>query len=130
METMNNPIKIVNLYTCDTQAGDDTGETVDMQQGPGFETMLGLVSIGAITGTPTSVKVSFVESDTNDFASTSVVSGGAEVTVAADSQYSFQLKRTKRYIRMVLDFTGGTTPSAEVAAMGVLTNWAVPMNVR
>jgi len=119
-------IKVADIYPVATVSGDSTGTGVDMRQDVGFEQALAMVSIGAITGTPTSLKVSFVESDASNLGSPSVVDGGAEVTVAADTAYQFQLKRTKRYIGMKVDFTGGTTPTAVVHGVAVLNNWAKP----
>lgn len=127
---MKNPITIVNMLTNDAHSGDQNGATVDMQQAGGYEAALALASVGAFTGTPTTVEIYFEEDDASNFASATVVEGGEATEVSADSQYSFQLKRTKRYVRAVLDFTGGTTPTAEVAIQGILNNWAKPFNVR
>lgn len=119
-------VKVADIYPLATVSGDSTGSGVDMRQDIGFEAALAMVSIGAITGTPTSLKVSFLESDASNLSNPTVVSGGAEVTVAADTAYQFQLKRSKRYIGMKVDFTGGTTPTAVVHAVALLNNWAKP----
>jgi len=126
-ETLKNNIKIVDIYPLATITGDDTGDSVDTHADVGFEQALGLVSIGAISGTPTSLKVSFIESDASDLGTTPTeVEGGAETTVVADTAYQFQLKRTKRYIGLKINFTGGTDPSAYVHASAILNNWAKP----
>jgi len=130
METMKNPITIVNMLTNDAHSGDQNGATVDMQQAGGYETALALASIGAITGSPTSVAISFEEDDDSGFSGATTVEGGESTDVSANSQYSFQLKRTKRYLRAVVTFTGGTTPTIEAAIQGILANWAKPFNVR
>lgn len=130
METMKNPIAVVSMLTNDAHSGDQNGDTIDMQQAAGYETALALASVGAITGSPTAVEISFEEDDASNFASATAVEGGEATEVAADTQYSFQLKRTKRYMRAVLTFTDGTTPTAEVAIQALLTNWAKPFNVR
>ena len=127
---MTTPVTIANLLTNDAHSGDQNGASVDMQQAGGYEAALALVSVGAITGSPTGIEVYFEEDDDDQFGSATIVSGGAVTTIAADSQYSFELKRSKRYMRMVLNFTGGSTPTAEVAAQAVLNNWALPMNIR
>lgn len=127
---MRNTISVVDVYPVDTQAGDDTGVAIDMQAKGGFQAALAMVGVGAITGAPTTVAVSFEESDAADFGSgVTVVEGGEAVNVAADTAYQFQLARSKRYIRMNIEFTGGTTPSAEVHGVAVLNNWAKPFNI-
>jgi hypothetical protein len=130
METMKNPITIANMLDNDAHSGDQNGDTVDMQQAGGYETALALASVGAFTGSPTTVEIYFEEDDDSGFGSATVVEGGEATEVSADSQYNFELKRSKRYIRAVLDFTGGSSPTAEVAIQALLTNWAKPFNVR
>lgn len=58
-----------------------------------------------------------------------VADGGAEVTVEASTAYSFQIQRTKRYIRAVVTVTGGTTPKVTTSIVAVLNNWARPYNL-
>lgn len=128
-QTLVNNIKVVDIYPVATVSGDSTGTGVDMHASGKFDAALAMVSIGAITGTPDSVKVSFVESDASNLGSPTVVAGGEETTVASDTAYKFQLNRTKRYVGMKVDFTGGTTPSAVVHGVAVLNNWAKPFPV-
>jgi len=132
MKTLENYIKVVDLIpNADQDADLDGSENpVDMQAGGGFDTVLALVSVGAITGTPDTVEVSFVEGDEADLSDATEIAGGAAVEVAEDTSYTFQLERSKRYVGAVLTFTGGTTPTAIVSAVGVLTNWARPFPLR
>lgn len=127
-QTLVGNIKIVDIFPLQSKAGDFTiAAGIDMRQDIGFEAALAMVSIGAISGTPDSLQVGFVESDSSDLSNPTVIDGGALTTVAADTAYSFQLKRTKRYLGFKLDFTGGTTPSAYVHAVAILNNWAKPL---
>ena len=127
---MRNPITIVDAVPIAVYTGDTNGAAIDMQQGPGYETALVHLGVGNFTGTPTTVTAAIYESDTANFASSSVAAGGAAQTLTADNDYQFQVKRTKRYMRVVFDFTGGSTPTAELHAVALLTNWAIPMNIR
>lgn len=130
MKTLENYIKVVNLVP--NQLIDDAFESdaVDMQAAGTFDTALITVDVGAITGTPDEVAVSIIESDNSDLSSSSVIKGGDEVAVAAETGYTFQVERTKRYIGLSLAFTGGTTPDAQVSAIALLTNWARPFPLR
>lgn len=131
-ESMKEPIKVVELLGIGVHTGDTNGDAVDMRPSNylAFEGALVRVAIGDITGTPDSLKISVEESDSSTFASgNTVAEGGEEVTVEADAVYTLQVKRTKRYIRVVLNFTGGSTPTAEAHAEAVINNWAKPYNL-
>jgi hypothetical protein len=130
METMKNPISIVDAVPIAVYTGDQNGAAIDMHQGGDYEAALFLLGVGNFTGTPTTVTVAIYESDDAAFGTSSVAAGGAAQTVVADTAYRFQVKRTKRYLRPVVDFTGGTTPTAELHMSAILNNWAVPMNIR
>lgn len=129
METLKNNISVVELVPCTTYDADLDGSEnpVDMHADQTFQTVLAQASIGDITGTPDSVSLSFVEGDEADLSDASAIEGGDAVDVSANTAYTYQLNRTKRYIGAVLTFTNGTSPTAEVAVLGLLTNWAKPM---
>lgn len=131
-EQMKEPIKIVPLIPAASLSETTSGDGVDMRPSNylGFEGALVRADIGAITGTPDSVKVKIEESDSSTFASgNTVAEGGAEVTVEEETAYVFEVKRTKRYIRAVVTITGGSAPTAIVSAVAVLNNWAKPYNL-
>lgn len=129
VQQLNGNIKIVDIFPLASQVGDVNSSAVDMIQDIGYESALAMVSIGAISGTPSSLKITFIESDASNLSNPTAVEGGAETTVAATTAYSFQLKRTKRYIGMKVDFTGGSTPSAYIHAVAILNNWAKPFPI-
>lgn len=98
------------------------------------ESALVLLSIGDITGTPTSVKVKIQECDDIGFVTSPTTAlGGEEITITAlllrNSQQRFEVTATKRYLRAVVTFTGGSTPTAALAAIAVLSDIAVPYPV-
>lgn len=130
MEQMKNPITIVDMLPIAVRTGDGVSDAVDMYQGGDYETALVLLGVGNFTGTPDSVTAAVYESDDAAFGSSTVAAGGEAQTVVADTAYQFKVKRTKRYLRLVYDFTGGTTPTAELHASAILTNWAIPFNIR
>lgn len=129
METMKNKIKVHDLFPIQVQSGDGQSSGVDFRQGPGYEAALIMLAVGNFTGTPSSVTAVIEESDTSDFSSgVTTMAGGAVTTLTADTAYTFEVKRTKRYGRIRFDFTGGTTPTAELHAVAILNNWALPFN--
>jgi len=122
-------IKVVDLYPIQVLTGDGQSAGVDFRQGEGYAGALVMLGVGNFTGTPTSVTAVIQESDTSDFsAGVTTMAGGAVTTLAADTAYTFEVKRTKRYGRILFDFTGGTSPSAELHAVAILNNWAMPYN--
>lgn len=127
METMRNSISVKELLEVQVLSGDANSEIIDMS---GYDTALVLVGVGNITGTPDSLAVTVQESDAADFGSgVTAIEGGDAVTVAADTLYRFEARRTKRYMRVNYDFTGGTTPTVESYAVAVAANWAKPFNI-
>lgn len=99
------------------------------------DSALVLLSIGDITGTPTSVKVKIQEANDIGFATSPTTAlGGEEITITAtnalrNSMQRFEVSPTKRYLRAVVTFTGGSTPTAALAAMAILSDIAVPYPV-
>lgn len=127
MQTMENSISVKELLEVQVVSGDANSAIVDMA---GFDTALVLLGIGDITGTPDSLVVTIQESDASDFGSgVTTMEGGDATTVAADTLYQFQVRRTKRYMRVNYNFTGGSTPTAESFAEAIATNWAKPFNI-
>lgn len=91
-----------------------------------FDTALALIEIGALGGTPGVTKISVEEDDDPAFGGAAVAAGGAEVTISADHSYTMEIKRTKRYLRVVVETTGGTTPTVECCGMFILWNAQIP----
>lgn len=117
------PIQVV------ADPGDINGAAVDTYDTgghPQFDTAQAMIEIGLITGSPTSVKVKVQEDDSSAFGGATVAEGGAEITVAAQHSYLMQIKRTKRYLRVVVDTTGGTTPTVQAFAAFILFNAQKP----
>lgn len=133
MKTLNGNIKHADMLTAQSLTATTTGTAIDMRNGNNedFDTALVTALIGAIGGdvAPTSVKVKVIESDNSNLSSSSTMEGGDEVTVSASTNYRFQVRRTKRYIGVVVTITGGTNPTVIAGATGLLTNWATPFPV-
>ncbi len=133
MQELRGNIKQVDLLPIQiiTSTATGTGSAVDMTPSGGdrFDAMLVKVAIGNIAGdvAPTSVKVKIQESDSSTFGSgVTTAEGGDEVTVSADTVYTFQVKRAKRYTRVIATVTGGTNPTVEIHVSAILCNWAKP----
>lgn len=130
MIKLNGYIKPVALLINTDVTETVSGSAVDTKQGEQFETGLVRIIVGKITGTPTSVKVKIEESDSSTFASgNTVIAGGEEVTVAQDTIYQKEIKRTKKYVRATVTVTGGTSPHAAIAVDAILCNWATPFPI-
>ncbi len=117
------PIQVINATT--------PGAAVDsyLADGSSFDTALIKAAIGNL-GTQATTKVKIEEADDSGFAAPTTAEGGAEITASADTVYSFQIKRAKRYLRAVVTFTTpGATPSAEVHIDGILCNWDLPFPI-
>lgn len=97
------------------------------RDGEQYDSALVRVAVGNFTGTPDSLAVLVQESDTADFATPVTL---ATQTVVADTIYTLQVARTKKFIRAKADFTGGTNPTAELHVDAILCNWAIPMPVQ
>ena len=132
MKSLGQNIQIKQLLPIQTLADSADGSAVDTLLGGGFsfDTALVNVEIGNL-GTQASTKVKIEESDSSTFASgNTVAEGGAEVTVAADTSYKMEIKRTKRYLRAVVTMaTPGETPSAEIFIGAILWNAEKPFPV-
>lgn len=131
MKTLNQDLRQVQLLPIQTITVTTSGSAVDtkVNNGFSFETALLNVEIGNL-GDQTSTKVKIEECDSSGFATgNTVAEGGEEVTAAADASYSMQVKRVKRYLRVVVTITGGSSPSAEIFVGGVLWNAAKPFPI-
>lgn len=117
------PIQII------PSTGSLDGNAVDtyLADGFAFDTALAFIEIGDITGAPTSVKVKVEEDDDSAFGSASMADGGAEITVAQDHSYTMEIRRAKRYLRIVVTTTGGTTPTVECFGAFILWNAVKPL---
>lgn len=129
---LNQNIKPASLIPIQTINATMSGSGVDtyLPDGSSFDTALIRAAIG-ILGSQATTKVKIEESNASDFGSgVSVAEGGEEVTVAADSVYSFQVKRLKRYLRATITLTTpGGSPSAVVHVSGILCNWDIPFPI-
>lgn len=106
--------------------GDEEFELYTVSEEFSFDSALALIEIGNITGTPTSVKVKVEEDDDSAFGGAAVAEGGTEITVAQDHSYTMEIKRTKRYLRIVVTTAGGSTPTVECFGAFILWNAAKP----
>lgn len=116
------PIQII------PSTGSLDGSAIDtyLADGFAFDTALAFIEIGNITGAPTSVKIKVEEDDDSAFGSASVADGGSEITVAQDHSYTMEIRRMKRYLRIVVTTTGGTTPTVECFGAFILWNAVKP----
>jgi hypothetical protein len=130
MNTLKNNISLKKLLTAQDLTATASGTGVDMRAGDpeNFDSGLVIVNVGAITGTPTSVKVKIEESDTLA-TSYGTMTGGTEITVVQNTQYSFQVTRVKQYIRITVTIAGGTSPHVIIGSDMLATNWATPFPV-
>lgn len=108
-----------------------TGGRDDIAQA---QSALVLMNVGNITGSPTSVKVKIQEANDVGFVtSPTTARGGDEVTLTqilgANTAFRFEVEPSKRYLRAVITFTGGTSPTAVIAANAILSSLAVPFPV-
>ena len=131
MKQLVGEIKSVKFLKPTSITATASGSAIDTQVNDAlsFETAYVTANVGAIGGdvAPTSVKIKIQESDSSTFASgVTTAEGGDEVTVAADTQYVWQVRKTKRYLRETITVTGGTNPTALIGVTGLLTNWATP----
>jgi len=135
-EQMKNPITIVEVIPLTVHDGDsDTdlaSDEVDMQQAGGYENALVIAQLGAVGADVTALTLKIEEDDDSAFGSATDAEGGAAVDVSAgDATFTFQVKRTKRYIRALLEVTeDGAADDVEIAVSAILNNWAKPFNVR
>lgn len=132
MKTLPDNIKVVTVLPLTAFDGDNTpleGDPIDMHADVGFETALVTAVVGAVGADVSEALLSIEESDSATFASgNTVMEGGTAVdVVAGDLTQTFQVRRTKRYMRAVLAVTeGGADDNVEIAATAILCNWAKP----
>lgn len=133
MQTLQDNIRIAQIVPAKIHttnlAGSETPVDCYGVEPEKFDSSLITVAIGAITGAPTGVTVSIVESDASNMAGATTINGGNAVTVSAGLLYTFQVLRTKRYIGVTLTVAGGTTPTVIASATALLTNWSNPLPI-
>lgn len=121
-----NAVKTVQSIKPQNQDGDGAvnGNGVDRV---GFEGCVAAFNAGAHTGSPTAVAITckLQECDTIDGTYTDIT--GASVTIDDQNQHkelNVDLQGCERYIRaqMAVAFTGGTSPTIDIAADIVLGN--------
>ncbi|MFA5169088.1 MAG: hypothetical protein WC530_11230 [Candidatus Omnitrophota bacterium] len=124
-------IKPVELLPIQTLADSANGSAIDthLADESSFETALIKAAVGDL-GSQATTKIKIQEDDDSAFSAPTTAEGGAEVTVSADSTYSFEIRRAKRYLRAVVTLTTpGATPKAEVHVSGILCNWDLPFPI-
>lgn len=137
-QELRNNIKPVELLDVQEISAAKNGNIIDTHQETGqgfhFDTILVRAGTGGFGADIDGVKIKVMESDNANMSSSSVAKGGEEVEVGEDEQQNFQVQRTKRYIRVTATPVEVDSPSgsagedvALVYAIGILTNWAVPM---
>jgi hypothetical protein len=101
------------------------------RDGEQFDSALVRVAVGNIANTPDTLEISITECDLADFSDGETeCAGGEEFEVAADTIYTKQIIRTKKFIRAKVNFTGGSSPTAELSVDAVFANWAIPMTIQ
>lgn len=136
-EQLRNKISIVEAIPLTVHDGDSDasleGDAIDMAPSveQAYDSALVVANIGAVGADVTVATVKVEEDDDSAFGSASVAKGGEATSVlAGDLTVSFQVTRTKRYIRVVLDVEeDGAGDDVEIASTAILNNWAVPYNV-
>ena len=133
-------IKKVNTLAVQTLTGTAGAETthpgsaidIKLSEMYSFDTALFLIEIGAIEGSPTSVKVKIQEADVSDF-STGVTDaeGGEEITVAANTSYRMEIARRKRYLRALVTIASVAAAAGTVVIFtgAILCNWQKPFPI-
>lgn len=137
METLKNNIRLVTFVAPvvadeDSEPSSSIVDTYENADGPHFDGALIRANIGTFGADLTNVKVKIEESNDDDFsdASETVADGGAEQTATAAGELTFQIRRTKRYLRAVVTMTAsGAADTAPLAITGILHNWAKPFPI-
>lgn len=135
MKTLSDYIRLVT-FVAPVVADEDsepTSSIIDtMASGGPFDGALIRANIGAFGADLTNVKVKIEESNDDDFSDSSetIADGGAEQTATATGSLTFQVQRTKRYLRAVITMTAsGAADTAPVSVTGLLHNWAKPLPI-
>lgn len=135
MQTLKNYIRLVT-FVAPVVADEDsepTSSIIDTQATGGpFDGALIRANIGTFGADLTNVKVKIEESNDDDFsdASETVADGGAEQTATEAGELTFQVARSKRYLRAVITMTAsGAADTAPVSITGLLHNWAKPLPI-
>jgi len=133
---MKNPVAVIQVIPLTDHEGDGNAAlesaAVDMQQAGYYEAALVIAQLGAVGANVTALTLTIEEDDDSAFGDPTVAYGGAAISVlAGDATFTMQVKRTKRYIRAVLQPTEtGAADNVQIAVSAILNNWALPFNVR
>lgn len=140
METLKNNIRLVT-FLAPVVADEDsepTSSIVDTREvaaeagSPSFDGALIRAKVGTFGANLDSVAITIEESNDDDFSDNSetVAEGGAEQTLTEAGELIFQIRRTKRYLRAVVDMTAsGSADTAPMSIDGILHNWAKPFPI-
>lgn len=119
----------IPLSTTSVETSNSVTAFTGGRDGEQYDSALVRVAVGDIANTPDSLAISIEESDTADFAIATDAVGGEAFAVTADTEYTKQVIRSKKFIRAKVNFTGGSSPTAELHIVAVLCNWAVPFPI-
>lgn len=137
MNELRNNIKLVTFFALAAVDGDNTpvaSSIIDTKNGESesFDGALIIAQVGAVGADVSAVTLTVQESDSSTFASgvTTAEGGDAVSVVDGDLTQTFQIRRTKRYLRVLATITeSGAADTVELAVTGVLNKWAKPYPV-
>lgn len=136
METLTDNIRLVT-FVAPVVADEDsepTGNIIDTKEiaaeagSPRFDGALIRAVAGTFGADLTGIAIEIQESDNADGSSGTVAEGGASQSLSEAGALTFQVKRSKRYLKAVTTMTaGGAGDTAPLAIVGILHNWAHPL---
>lgn len=138
MHELRNNIKLVTLIPLTIHNGDSNtdlaGDGVDTKNGESesFDTALVTAVIGAVGADVSTATLTIQEDDESDFSGSPTTAEGGDAVdiIAGDLTQTFQIKRTKRYLRAYLTVEeDGAADDVEIAVTAVLCNWAKPFPI-
>jgi len=137
MQQLKNKIRLVTFIPLTVHNGDADasleGDAIDTKNGESqtFDSALVTAVIGEVGADVDVATVTIQEDDASDFSSPTTAQGGEAVdVVAGDLTQSFQILRSKRYLRALLTIEeSGAGDDVEIAVTGVLANWSKPFPI-
>lgn len=126
--TLNQEFEVVNFLPVGVYEETAEGDAVKMVKSDMFayDTGLVIIDVGEL-GEQKSTKITIEESDDEAFAEKTIIEGGKEITVEANTTYVKEIERTKEYVRAVLTIDEDNNDnSAVISVNGILWNAARP----